>query len=169
MLFVFPEPPRKVVKKNGDEEDPGEKDNDPALCGTETGCKGSEDGDDEPGEDNPKSDSPESKEESRHDNPGVSKEDKKEEEAHTSNETETTDAAEDPEEEGKVSGLPPGVPSGWPSNALIDPAEAATVTNPNSVVEERAELDKELVGRVIGKGGEMIRDLQVSVLHILTR
>jgi far upstream element-binding protein len=44
-----------------------------------------------------------------------------------------------------VSGLPP-------MGAVDPPAQSS--------VEERAELHKDLVGRVIGKGGEMIRDLQ---------
>jgi predicted RNA-binding protein YlqC (UPF0109 family) len=63
------------------------------------------------------------------------------------------------EETGDVSGLPPGVPSGLP-DAPVDPTQAATVLNPESIVEERAELATDFVGRVIGKGGEMIRDLQ---------
>lgn len=71
-------------------------------------------------------------------------------------ETDTTNTADS-----GVSGLPPGVPSGLP-NAPADPNVAATMTNPQSLVEERAELPRDLVGRVIGKGGEMIRDLQVS-------
>lgn len=57
------------------------------------------------------------------------------------------------------SGLPPGVPSGLP-DAPVDPTQAATISNPESIAEERAELATEFVGRVIGKGGEMIRDLQ---------
>jgi far upstream element-binding protein len=63
------------------------------------------------------------------------------------------------EETGGVSGLPPGALSELP-DAPVNPAQAATVLNPESIVEERAELATELVGRVIGKGGEMIRDLQ---------
>lgn len=58
-----------------------------------------------------------------------------------------------------VSGLPPAVPSGLP-DAPVDPTQAATISNPESIAEERAELAVEFVGRVIGKGGEMIRDLQ---------
>jgi len=50
---------------------------------------------------------------------------------------------------GTVSGLPP-----------VDPSVQASVVNPNSVVEERGEVSSLYVGRVIGKGGEQIRDLQ---------
>jgi hypothetical protein len=42
----------------------------------------------------------------------------------------------------------------------VDPTVAATVTNPNSIVEERGEISAQYVGKVIGKGGEMLRDLQ---------
>jgi len=48
-----------------------------------------------------------------------------------------------------ISGLPPA-----------DPSVQASVVNPNSVVEERGEVSSLYVGRVIGKGGEQIRDLQ---------
>lgn len=54
-----------------------------------------------------------------------------------------------------------GNPSGVPSAAdPVDPTVAATVTNPNSIVEERGEISAQYVGKVIGKGGEMLRDLQ---------
>jgi KH domain len=42
----------------------------------------------------------------------------------------------------------------------VNPSVAATVTNPNSIVEERGEISAQYVGKVIGKGGEMLRDLQ---------
>ena len=35
-----------------------------------------------------------------------------------------------------------------------------SLSNPNSIVEERAEISAQYVGKVIGKGGEMLRDLQ---------
>lgn len=53
--------------------------------------------------------------------------------------------------------IPAGVPSGLPS---LDPAVQPTVTNPDAMVEERGNVAALYVGRVIGKGGEMIRDLQ---------
>ena len=56
-------------------------------------------------------------------------------------------------------GLPPGVPVG-DSAKPVDPTAVATVSNPNSIIEERGEVSPLYVGRVIGKGGEMIRDLQ---------
>jgi len=42
----------------------------------------------------------------------------------------------------------------------VDPNAQATVINPEQTVEERGEVSALYVGRVIGKGGEMIRDLQ---------
>lgn len=57
--------------------------------------------------------------------------------------------------------LPPGLPG-----AVVEAASASTtpVVNPNAdpeaVVEEKGEVSALYVGRVIGKGGEMIRDLQ---------
>ena len=50
------------------------------------------------------------------------------------------------------------IPGGLPPP--VDPNAAATVVNPESIVEERGEVSPLYVGRVIGKGGEMIRDLQ---------
>ena len=62
-------------------------------------------------------------------------------------------------------GLPPAM--GGPQAAAavaaaapVDPSAAATLTNPAQIVEERGEVSSLYVGRVIGKGGEMIRDLQ---------
>ena len=54
-------------------------------------------------------------------------------------------------------GLPPGLPtsSGQPAQAVVVEAP-----NPEAVVEEKGEVSAVYVGRVIGKGGEMIRDLQ---------
>jgi rRNA processing protein Krr1/Pno1 len=63
-------------------------------------------------------------------------------------------------------GLPPGLtlPAGLPTTAAlaapVNPNTAATLTNPTSIIEERGEVSALYVGRVIGKGGEMIRDLQ---------
>ena len=58
------------------------------------------------------------------------------------------------------SGLPPGLPG-----AVAQPSSAASaLANPNAdpeaMVEEKGEVSALYVGRVIGKGGEMIRDLQ---------
>lgn len=57
----------------------------------------------------------------------------------------------------ELSGIP-----GLPSHiaAAIDPNAVASVTNPESIVEESEEVSAQYIGRVIGKGGEMIRDLQ---------
>ena len=46
------------------------------------------------------------------------------------------------------------------SHKPSDPSIAPTISNPNSIVEERAEISAQYVGKVIGKGGEMLRDLQ---------
>ncbi len=51
-------------------------------------------------------------------------------------------------------GLPPGLPSGG------QPAPVAATPDPEAVLEEKGEVSAVYVGRVIGKGGEMIRDLQ---------
>jgi predicted RNA-binding protein YlqC (UPF0109 family) len=57
------------------------------------------------------------------------------------------------------SGLPPGLPgSGQPVS--INPYSPDGGANPEAVVEEKGEVSALYVGRVIGKGGEMIRDLQ---------
>ncbi|GAX12059.1 hypothetical protein FisN_8Lh161 [Fistulifera solaris] len=42
----------------------------------------------------------------------------------------------------------------------VNPSIPATVVNPDQIVEERGEIPALYVGKVIGKGGEMIRDLQ---------
>ena len=158
-------------------------------CGTGSDCSGGK-GENTPKEESPENGSVEPKAEAKEEEANHSKEEKKEEESAQPNETDTATAtapadvnseeAESPATTGDppatdasptatdgtstdASGLPPGVPSGLP-NTPVDPTEPATFTNPDSVVEERAELDKELVGRVIGKGGEMIRDLQVSIM-----
>jgi rRNA processing protein Krr1/Pno1 len=47
-----------------------------------------------------------------------------------------------------------------PTGLPMDPNVAATITNPEQPIEERGEVSALYVGRVIGKGGEMIRDLQ---------
>jgi len=53
------------------------------------------------------------------------------------------------------SGLPPGLPTSGGQPALV-----AAAPNPEAVLEEKGEVSAVYVGRVIGKGGEMIRDLQ---------
>ena len=50
--------------------------------------------------------------------------------------------------------LPPGLPSGG------QPAPVVATPDPEAVLEEKGEVSAVYVGRVIGKGGEMIRDLQ---------
>jgi hypothetical protein len=46
------------------------------------------------------------------------------------------------------------------SSEAADPSAIPTFTNPDAIVEERAEISPQYVGRVIGRGGETIRDLQ---------
>lgn len=46
--------------------------------------------------------------------------------------------------------------TGIPAESMVQP----TVANPNALIEEKGEVSTHFVGRVIGKGGEMIRDLQ---------
>jgi predicted RNA-binding protein YlqC (UPF0109 family) len=51
--------------------------------------------------------------------------------------------------------------TGQPSSALPHVAQSETpADSPTAIVEERGEVSALYVGRVIGKGGEMIRDLQ---------
>eukprot|EP00531_Pseudo-nitzschia_arenysensis_P001275 CAMPEP_0116131066 /NCGR_PEP_ID=MMETSP0329-20121206/8810_1 /TAXON_ID=697910 /ORGANISM="Pseudo-nitzschia arenysensis, Strain B593" /LENGTH=552 /DNA_ID=CAMNT_0003625477 /DNA_START=51 /DNA_END=1709 /DNA_ORIENTATION=- len=51
-------------------------------------------------------------------------------------------------------GLPPGLPGGG------TPAPVVATPDPEAILEEKGEVSAVYVGRVIGKGGEMIRDLQ---------
>jgi predicted RNA-binding protein YlqC (UPF0109 family) len=51
-------------------------------------------------------------------------------------------------------------PTSVPTVSAMDPNVAATFVNPEQVVEEVGTVSALYVGRVIGKGGEMIRDLQ---------
>ena len=79
----------------------------------------------------------------------------------TSKETETPpeDDKTATEPPASAPGLPPGVP---PLNGSTD-TPAATTPGDNEddpTIEEKAEVSALYVGRVIGKGGEMIRDLQ---------
>jgi len=68
----------------------------------------------------------------------------------------STDTTTPAEAVNAVSGIP-GVPvTGDTSNASAN----TTMTNTDSMVEERQEISAQYIGRVIGKGGEMIRDLQ---------
>mmetsp|Transcript_28604 Transcript_28604/g.47338 ORF Transcript_28604/g.47338 Transcript_28604/m.47338 type:complete len:643 (-) Transcript_28604:330-2258(-) len=72
-------------------------------------------------------------------------------------ETSTEPSKEAPTPEASVTAPPSGLP---PAASPVDPTVAATITNPNSIVEERGEVSAQYVGKVIGKGGEMLRDLQ---------
>lgn len=56
-----------------------------------------------------------------------------------------------------VSSKPSSLPSGLPP---LETNAQSIVTNPEAMVEERGQVSSHYVGRVIGKGGEMIRDLQ---------
>jgi len=61
------------------------------------------------------------------------------------------------------SGLPSGLPPGLTSVNTQNSGEVLTAQselNPEAILEEKAEVSAVYVGRVIGKGGEMIRDLQ---------
>lgn len=51
-------------------------------------------------------------------------------------------------------------PAPDPSTQAVDPSVQATIVNPEQIIEEKGEVSPLYVGRVIGKGGEMIRDLQ---------
>ena len=62
--------------------------------------------------------------------------------------------AEAPAAEAPVPGLPPGLPSGG------QPAPVVATPDPEAILEEKGTVSAVYVGRVIGKGGEMIRDLQ---------
>ena len=53
------------------------------------------------------------------------------------------------------SGLPPGLPT-----TGGQPAPVVLAASPDANIEEKGEVSAVYVGRVIGKGGEMIRDLQ---------
>ncbi|VEU42117.1 unnamed protein product [Pseudo-nitzschia multistriata] len=54
---------------------------------------------------------------------------------------------------------PTGLPSGLPTSEG-QPVQAAEIPNIEATLEEKGEVSAVYVGRVIGKGGEMIRDLQ---------
>jgi len=185
------ERPKKIKKKSDDVEEPEEEVNVAGDPPAETGeCPGSDCGTEKdsevgaPTKDSPENGSGELKEEKKEDESDGPKGDDPPGDAETalketkaapvdvnSEEAKATEASDDAGAEPKAEeatrkdaeAAAPGVPSGLPSTPM-DPAQAATVTNPDSMVEERAELEKVLVGRVIGKGGEMIRDLQVSLL-----
>mmetsp|Transcript_18900 Transcript_18900/g.27971 ORF Transcript_18900/g.27971 Transcript_18900/m.27971 type:complete len:634 (-) Transcript_18900:1346-3247(-) len=95
---------------------------------------------------------------------GASSEDKAEVKSESSPADIPTVTPEAPDTESKPSETPselsgiPGVPSGV--GTAIDTKAVTTVTNPESMVEESEEISAQYIGRVIGKGGEMIRDLQ---------
>jgi len=55
--------------------------------------------------------------------------------------------------------LPGGLPPGLPTSGG-QPVPVVAAPSPESVLEEKGEVSAVYVGRVIGKGGEMIRDLQ---------
>eukprot|EP00537_Pseudo-nitzschia_pungens_P008149 CAMPEP_0172360358 /NCGR_PEP_ID=MMETSP1060-20121228/4396_1 /TAXON_ID=37318 /ORGANISM="Pseudo-nitzschia pungens, Strain cf. cingulata" /LENGTH=573 /DNA_ID=CAMNT_0013082329 /DNA_START=146 /DNA_END=1867 /DNA_ORIENTATION=- len=61
--------------------------------------------------------------------------------------------------EAEVAGLPPGLPPGLPTTEG-QPVHVVETQNVDAVTEEKGEVSAVYVGRVIGKGGEMIRDLQ---------
>lgn len=184
------ERPAKITKKDweGDEaegggeekaaaDEPPEKDCSGDDCGTETGASDgapTEDGDAPENEESKeeKSGGKEEETETKEDESGVATEteNKPTSGAVALEEAKATDASEEPPKRVPSEETPKTVdtslesteaPSGLP-DAAQDPSVIATVTNPDSVLEERAELDVALVGRVIGKGGEQIRDLNVS-------
>jgi predicted RNA-binding protein YlqC (UPF0109 family) len=55
--------------------------------------------------------------------------------------------------------LPGGLPPGLPTTGG-QPVPVVTAPDPEAMLEEKGEVSAVYVGRVIGKGGEMIRDLQ---------
>lgn len=63
----------------------------------------------------------------------------------------------------QISGLPHsyyGAAAITAQPGAVDPSFSATLTSPAQIVEEREEVPPIYIGKVIGKGGEMIRDLQ---------
>ena len=69
-----------------------------------------------------------------------------------------TGAAEASATETSATTLPGGLPPGLPTGG--QPAPVVATPDPEAVLEEKGEVSAVYVGRVIGKGGEMIRDLQ---------
>ena len=57
------------------------------------------------------------------------------------------------------SSLPAGVPTQATTSSPAKP-QPPTISDPNQILEETESISTQYVGRVIGKGGEMIRDLQ---------
>ena len=63
---------------------------------------------------------------------------------------------------------PTAMPGSAVNQALglpMDPNLHAAVSNPDQLIEEIGQVSALYVGRVIGKGGEMIRDLQARLSH----
>lgn len=57
-------------------------------------------------------------------------------------------------------GLPPGLPGSDEASPVNPPSYVNEDANPDAIIEEKGEVSSLYIGRVIGKGGEMIRDLQ---------
>lgn len=64
-----------------------------------------------------------------------------------------------PVADGASAAFPGGLPPGLPTSGG-QPIPVATAPDPEAILEEKGEVSAVYVGRVIGKGGEMIRDLQ---------
>jgi far upstream element-binding protein len=87
-------------------------------------------------------------------------------------ETPSSQAISSSEAPSLPSGLPPGMSAATaaaveagnmttnPSAVIVSASGLSGAPNPEAVVEEKGEVSALYVGRVIGKGGEMIRDLQ---------
>ncbi|KAL7522251.1 hypothetical protein ACHAWX_006948 [Stephanocyclus meneghinianus] len=56
--------------------------------------------------------------------------------------------------------VPPGVPTAYTTPVPVPVSAPAPAASAEAIVEEKGEVSMLYVGRVIGKGGEMIRDLQ---------
>jgi predicted RNA-binding protein YlqC (UPF0109 family) len=84
---------------------------------------------------------------------------KKETSEATSTENGNTTPASGATEAPTTAALPSGLPPGLPTTGG-QPAPVVAAPDPEAALEEKGEVSAVYVGRVIGKGGEMIRDLQ---------
>lgn len=129
--------------------------------------------------DSPKKDVPELSKEEKEAAAGIKldrsgEENPSEESTKEENPTSETASKENPTKPGQPEPSEPTVANPEPSTTATEPSPttqpapefvdtkppAATTVDPNQPVEERGEVPAVYVGRVIGKGGEMIRDMQ---------
>ncbi|KAG7345283.1 KH domain containing protein [Nitzschia inconspicua] len=86
----------------------------------------------------------------------------KEDPAHDTPNTDSPGDQHEAKEDLDAGGLPPGLPTGdgQPVTEVVSIDTQAVLNDPDAIVEDKGEVSALYVGRVIGKGGEMIRDLQ---------